>query len=419
MYINRILIASLILFSLCSCSNEHAGLVKVAEFNTINTLDWQRIDEVLSIPLGGLNIESDEIISLLVTARGEEVPSQLFDENGDEYYDVLLVLVSYGPLEEVPVTVFKSDSAVSIYKPRVYAELAIKENYEYIDGKYEGGAYKNIKKITVPEQHTDHDNLFKYEGPGWESDKVGYRFYLDWRNTIDIFGKKTNELILNKVGRTDLTADNHSYHEMSDWGMDIFKVGNSLGIGSIATIVNGEVVKVSETDSVICSISDNGPILASVNTGYYGWKAGDKIVDLNSRFSITAGSRLTRVDIQVSGDLDNITTGIAKNENAVEFIRSNHKRQWQYISIYGEQALSNDNLGIVVFYDENNLVELGEDELNHFAVLKPVDGFVTYYFAAVWEQELNGIDNRTDFIDYMQKTKYKFNNPIIVDRNAP
>ncbi len=400
-----------------SCSDRNSGNVKIAEFNTVNTLDQVRADEVISVPIASLNADLDESDNLIAKAGNTEIPLQLFDENGDEYYDALLLLVSYNPHENIPVSIFKSDSAGTQFKSRVYAELAVKENYDLIDGKYENGVYKNIDKITVPGEHTDHDNLFKYEGPGWESDKVGYRFYLDWRNTIDIFGKKTDDLILSKVGRTDLTIEEHSYHKMSDWGMDIFKVGNSLGVGSIATYVDGKVVKVSKTDSVICTVSDNGPILAAINTGYFGWKIGNKSVDLNTRLSITAGSRLTRVDIQVSDDVDNITTGLAKNDKAPEFIRSNHKGEWQYISIYGEQSLANDNLGIVVFYDENNFVEHGEDDLNQFVVLKPIDGFLTYYFAAVWEQEMNGIDNRADFIEFMQQTKHRLNSPVIIENN--
>lgn len=38
----------------------------------------------------------------------------------------------------------------------------------------------------------DHAYYIKYERPGLESDKVGYRFYFDQRNAIDVFGKKTS-----------------------------------------------------------------------------------------------------------------------------------------------------------------------------------------------------------------------------------
>jgi hypothetical protein len=406
---------SILTFVLLNCSNGVEEKI-IASFNAVNTQDFQRQDEVISIPLGSLNYEK-ESKTLYATAGGEVIPTQLFDENGDEIIDAILLLLSFEPNERIKIDIFSSDSVKESSQSRVYAELAVKKDYNLVNGIYEGGTFVNIDRIKVPTPHTDHDNLFKYEGPGWESDKVGYRFYLDWRNTTDIFGKKTSELILHKVGRTDLSAENHSYHKMNEWGMDIFNVGNSLGIGSIATYDGESIIKISETDSVICSISDNGPILAAVNTGFYGWKVNDNKVNLNSRFSINAGRRLTKVDIQVSEGVENITTGLAKHENVIENIRSSFKGGWQYLSIYGQQSLSGDNLGIVVFFDQNNLIDIKSDELNYFVILKPIDGFVTYYFAAVWEQELNGIDNRLDFIEFMQQTKHKLNNPIIVENN--
>ena len=70
----------------------------------------------------------------------------------------------------------------------------------YYEKRFRGSEFKSVKRIKVPAIHTDHDALFRYEGPGWESELIGYRFYLDWRNTTDIFGKKINELLLKTVG---------------------------------------------------------------------------------------------------------------------------------------------------------------------------------------------------------------------------
>ena len=64
------------------------------------------------------------------------------------------------------------------------------EQYEY-----QGGVFKPVQSLKVDEKHTDHSFDIQFEGPGWESDKIGYRLYLDWRNAIDIFGKKTNKMV--------------------------------------------------------------------------------------------------------------------------------------------------------------------------------------------------------------------------------
>jgi len=198
--------------------------------------------------------------------------------------------------------------------------------------------------------------------------------------------------------------------------MDIFKVGSSLGIGSIGMWAEDKVNMVSKTDSVICSIPYTGPIEAKVNTKYYGWQVGDNKYDLNSSFSIAAGSRLTKCELQISKDAENIVTGLAKFKGT-ELIKSNFKTGWNYLALYGNQTLVNENdkLGIVVFYKSEDLLELSEDTLSYIVKLKPDNGKVTYYFAAAWEQEENGIKNIDEFKKYLEETLITLNNPVIVE----
>ena len=136
-----------------------------------------------------------------------------------------------------------------------------------------------------PPEHTDHSFYIRYEGPGWESEKVGYRFYLDWRNATDIFGKTTHDLALHKVGLDGFD----SYHEMADWGMDILKVGESLGIGSLGCWSKGKAIRMAQTSNVSCSIPVNGPILSMVRTNYSEWATPYAKTDVISEISIAAG----------------------------------------------------------------------------------------------------------------------------------
>jgi hypothetical protein len=300
------------------------------------------------------------------------------------------------------------------FKSRVYAELSMKPTDVYYEKRFRGSEFKKMQKIKVPEIHTDHDALFKYEGPGWESELVGYRFYLDWRNTNDIFGKKRNELILSTVGVHDTVAKDDSYHSMQEWGMDIFKVGNTLGIGSIGMWATNKVNMVSKTDSIFCEIKYTGPIIAEIVTNYFGWLVDNKKYDLESKLSISAGSRLTKVDLKIK-DADNIVTGLAKHPNT-EIIKSMNKGDWQYLALYGKQTLvdENDKLGIVIFYRESDKVEVFEDELNYIVKLKPKNDKVTYYFAAAWEQEKNGIKSLEEFKKYLNETLTMLENPVTI-----
>jgi hypothetical protein len=94
------------------------------------------------------------------------------------------------------------------------------------------------------------------------SHKFGYRFYRDWRNASDIFGKKMPEMVLQNVGQDGFD----SYHEMADWGMDILKVGESPGMGSLAVWRDGKANRASQTGRVTCAIVANGAVRSQIQT---------------------------------------------------------------------------------------------------------------------------------------------------------
>lgn len=352
--------------------------------------------------------------SFIIRDGNNVVPYQILRKGTEQ--NIVCLVTSLGPSEERTLTVhYSEDNEKPIFKSRTYAELAMKTDNIYHDRKFRGSTFTNVTKIKVPAIHTDHDALFKYEGPGWESEKVGYRFYLDWRNAIDIFGKKKNQLILSSVGVHDTAAKDDSYHNMQDWGMDIFKVGSSLGIGSIGMWYDGKVNMVSKTDSIYCEITENGPIVSEVKTNYFGWQIGNYKYNLESKLSITAGSRLTKSEIEISNNPQNIVTGIAKYPGT-HFFKSDIPGDWSYIALYGNQTLvsDNDKLGLAVFYRNKDMIELAEDNLSYIVKLKPLDGKAQYYFCAAWEQEENGIKNIEQFKKYLTETLQLLNNPITI-----
>jgi hypothetical protein len=301
------------------------------------------------------------------------------------------------------------------FKSRTYAELAMKPEENYDGKKFRGKEFIKVDKIKVPSVHTDHDALFKYEGPGWESEIIGYRFYLDWRNANDIFGKKKKGLFLADVGATDTVAKDDSYHNMQEWGMDIFKVGNTLGIGSIGMMVDDSIYRVSLTDSVYFEMISNGPVLSEFSTKYFGWNAAGIKYNLTSNISIAAGSRLTQCNLELEGNAPNITTGLAKYEGT-EFIKTGTDGEWSYIGLYGKQSLSSpeDQLGIAVFFRTGNLMMQSENDLNYYVKLNPDNNRLQYYFCAAWNQEEKGIKSKEEFVDYLEMTTRILNNPPVV-----
>ena len=378
------------------------------KLKAINPTEISRTDELLTIKISVLKKEDPSFneMAFYINEGEKELPSQL-DKKGN-----ILFIASFAPKETKEITIhYTSGIKRNSYKKMTQAVLGIKTGYNKIDGYYTGGKFVDIDSTTVPKDHFAHDALYRFEGPGWESDKVVYRFYLDSRNRTDIFGKKINELVLDTIGINDLVSDSkESYTKMLDWGMDIFKVGESLGIGSIAIWDGSNFQAVSKTDQVKCYIH-NGPIMSGIYTKYYGWDVDGKKYNLFSDLSISAGSRLTDVDVKISDENVLMCTGLAKHEDCT-LIKSDNNIKWGYLALYGKQSLSGDELGIVIFYKESNLVKITSDTTSEIIVLKTNKGKLNYYFASAWQQEPKGIKNISEFKKYLYNTAFCLSYPI-------
>jgi hypothetical protein len=361
--------------------------------------------------------------NVAVYLDGKEIASQWITSGKNAPY--LLTMVNIG-LETSTVLLVKErskDEVIPEFPKRTYAELSVKEGgqWEYVTKKngtqqyeYMGGKFKNIESLKVPEQHTDHSFYIRYEGPGWESDKVGYRLYLDWRNAVDIFGKLTSEMVLHKAGLDGFD----SYHEPAEWGQDIFKVAETLGIGSMGYWNGEKAIRVEKTDSVECIVAMNGNLKSEIETDYYGWQTGDTKWNLKAKTSILAGSRLSKQYLKTTEKTPLLCTGIIKHKGIDAFSnQSESDSEWLYLATYGYQSLANDSLGLAVIVNKKYLKEITQDQLNHILVLEPEDNTLKYYFLAAWEKEPDGIKNRAEFVAYLEHLMVAFNQPLQVTFN--
>jgi hypothetical protein len=348
--------------------------------------------------------------AFVVLSEQVEIPSQFTNEgesngvvfilDGMDANEKLQLVIRYHPTATIPRD----------YKKLTQAELSYKTGGEWKNREYMGGSFKNTGYLRVPKEHKDHSWFIRYEGPGWESDKVGYRLYLDQRNATDVFGKKTTDPVLQNVGQDGFD----SYHNMQPWGMDVMKVGKSLGVGSVGALENGKAIRIEKTDSVNCLIADNGPVYSSVLINYYGWLVNNNKHNVQSHLSIHSGTRLTREHLTMSGKPKSIVTGIVKDAKAKMVSSKGDAQRWGYLATYGAQSLNNDDLGLVVFFDPSRFEEFTEDEFSHIVALKPERNEVEYYLAGVWSGEPEGITTEEQFTDYVNATASELANPVRV-----
>jgi hypothetical protein len=388
----------------------------VAHVRVENPGDRAQVDTVLHLAVDELDLERQEQVRDLVVYRGDRpLPTQPLDADGDGTFETVAALVDLEAGETLTLIV-ALDAPVSGAGPwakRTQAELSRKMGGSWKDGVYVDGDFVNVASLTFDGQLPYPNDFMRYEGPGWESDKVGYRLYLDHRNGIDVFGKLIPAMVLQNVG----TGELGSYHEPAFWGMDVLKVGSSLGMGGFGAWSEGKAYRVSETDRTRCTVLSNGPLLSQIMLEYEGWKAPDGEVNLKTIFSIGAGSYLTQTDLLLEGGQTPMVTGIPKHPE-VQWVTGGAgagSGEWRFLAGHGPQSLSGDNLGLVIFVHADSFDGFVEDEHNELIRLKTQGGKVSYHFGAVWESASGEAASMQSFRRWIESALQRLNNGPKVD----
>jgi len=186
----------------------------------------------------------------------EELPSQADDLDGDGKADELVFQVDLGAHQTRIITISYGDGN------RIWR---LRSDYQ---------------------QKTAALFSRRFEGLGWESERIAFRIYFDPRNAIDIWGKRRPTLQLAMYASPE-----YGYHDESPEGRDIFKVGDAIGIGAVAAMVDGKLVKVADVRDRKWRILASGPVRSIVEVEYDGWNAAGQIIHLKSRITQWAGER--------------------------------------------------------------------------------------------------------------------------------
>jgi hypothetical protein len=236
----------------------------------------------------------------------------------------------------------------------------------------------------------------KIEGLGWESDAIAFRIYFDPRNAIDIYGKRRPTLQLRLFASPE-----YPYHEESPEGRDIFKVGDSIGIGGVAAWIDGRVVKVADVKERKWRIINLGPVRTIVELEYGGWNVGGKSITLRSRIAQWAGehgfSHTIKVDPPSSMEF---VTGFPV-KHGIAPVRSNPSEgHVVWLATWGEQvvapgptateAIAGQNLGLAVLVADqvaDQPSEFADDHVNGLLRFVPRDGTASWFAMAAWDQE--------------------------------
>ncbi|MFN5640961.1 MAG: DUF4861 domain-containing protein [Sphingobacteriales bacterium] len=379
-------------------------------FSFKNTSSVDRTDELLMLTKAdfskkGLKLKSGEYVQLR-TAEGKDIATQFDDLNGDGIWDELVFLYSFKAGEEL-----KLSATVSESKPLVSAvQRAHVRHMRKLDGT-EFGPDLQVDSVPSGQPATDFTKVklppFLTEGPAWENDKVGFRLYFDIRNGKDIWGKKTAEMVLDRVGKFDQA----SYHEEQTWGMDVLKVGKSLGAGALALQVGDSLIRLGGVNmgKIIYQKIADGPIRAIFRLFYPEWRVLEnaKPVHVTEEISIWGGQYFSesKVTIRNAPADARIVTGIVNLKSK----QVNELKELNAIFTFDKQSENNDLLGMSVMlkpgtiYSSGKTANEGTDITQTYFVSSPVGKkpFIFRFYAG-WEKSSKWFTSVSSFKQFLE-----------------
>jgi unsaturated chondroitin disaccharide hydrolase len=355
--------------------------IKVLKVSVTNPTDQTRLAEDVVIKVddlrriaadfkaGDVIVTTSDAATLEDDARTlqtMELPSQADDLDGDNKIDELAFQIDLKPRQTRIVTIAYGDTATI---------QRLRSDYPK----------RTAAKFTM-----------KFDGLGWESEATAWRIYFDKRNAIDVWGKRRPGLYLEMFGSPE-----YVYNLESPFGRDIYRIGDAIGIGAVAALVNGKAERVADVAERKWRIVSAGPVRVIVEVTYKGWKVAGHEVDLTSRMTQWAGERGFEHRVTAEGaDGVTLVTGIVRQPDLQEkvfpatsqepsFTRAwwGHQVQEEGPSATAIHMLPDQNLGLAIIARGAQSKLIADDPLNLLVQPQFEKGKADWYVTGVWDQE--------------------------------
>jgi hypothetical protein len=308
-----------------SCKAQKSQSAKIV---LTNNSDLELPQKAVSIKRSTLNVKGVEKSFPIVLQNSDTIPAQVNDLDGDGKWDELFFVADFSAKEKKTVELKWSNTDPK-YIVKTSARFGKREaaNLPVQPATAEVLLANQVyKKLGFQKYQTD--------GPTWENDKVGFRHYLDGRNCKDVFGKRTPGITPENVGISTTGAVEDNYHQMHDWGRDIFPVGTSAGLGGYGLLVGDEINRlgilindtINNVEKTTFKIVSEGPVNSVLSYKYQNWQASGNKYQVQETASIWPGMYGYKNTVSLNGLKANETLVIAlsniNNQNPLQVIDS-------------------------------------------------------------------------------------------------
>lgn len=417
-----IIILSFALLATCDKAN--------TSFLIVNDSELHRDHEPITISKTQLVEKSGSVsenVLPVVYNKGNIIPSQVDDMNMDGSWDELAFTLSIPANSTETVSIqFVDQSKYPVFESLTNVRFGINEK----QGVIENRTTLTIKADEVP---TEPFARFQMDGPAWENDKIGFRQYIDGRNAIDLYGKRLPTMALDTVGISDSGGLEDNYHVMLPWGRDILAVGNSLGLGGIAILNDGEAIRLgvrldderNNIETTTYQLVTEGPVRSVFTIDYKNWEAGSGKFDLKNTVSIWAGDYGYSNQIELLSDnpSDTMIVGLTNIHNNNPPILYKDNPAYTLFHTFDKQTYDKEfYLGMALAFPADKFIsykespDQGEGITNtylNFIELSDVKSFEYHVFAG-WELSVDAFTSPESFQDYIVNATQRLSTPVMI-----
>lgn len=358
------------------------------------------------------NVSSGKLYPLVTNGRGDTLAAQLDDLDGDKEWDELFFVTDLAAKGRETFNVKWVRSQLNFEK-KTSIRFGVRQT---LDSKVEPAIsdtfYADQLPAVIGYQH------YQTDGPTWENDKVGFRLYLDGRNSIDVFGKTKKEITPGDVGIGEDGVTENNYSVMKDWGTDILGVANSVGIGGISLLVGDSLFRLGVTeqdplnnvDTTIFKIISEGPVRSTMKFTYKNWRPVSHNYFVESTTSIWPGlygfSNSVRFN-NLKGD-ETLVVGLV-NSNTNKQLTEIILDKWVVLLTHDKQSINKEWwLGLALILPKSvysgymQAPKAGRLSNTYLGKLKVENNKpVNYYAIAGWELSNNSFKDSTYFTKYV------------------
>ena len=396
-----------------SCNNTENSIKYTLENNTDIGIKNTPIIISASELLGLTKNRKENEVLAVKNEKGDFIPFQIDKVSENQEEISFEIDLNANELKEVYFTLIPKNSLPEFIN---YTNVRLGKDSDF-DGNFDDMLEETRDTAHKPEAVPV---LYQMEGIAWENDKVGFRTYWDSRNGKDIFGKLIETPVLDTVG----IPGTKSYHELNNWGMDILKVGNSLGAGAIAVYYNDSLIRLGETKSAKFKLICEGPVRAIIDLEYNGWIINNKEYTLRERITLWKGKYYYKSQLLLEGDTEDVQLVSGITNLHTDTFYTAQSDNYKILYTHDKQSENHDTLGMAIIVANDLFKGYGEAPnqttgiSNTYFVKMDAsqEKSAEFYFVAGWEKTNKKFSSKLGFEKYCNTLIKELANPVSVEK---